>query len=156
MNNFLDYGKSSIEYKHSSYLFSILYHDIQHIMCMYRKDRPYAITYIQNSIKQYDHLEITGPDIPKYILKQFKSDTSNNVENEDVKSIKSVKNTDDVVEPLHNCFKINNRQNLSNIQDAFSINGDLCEKDNLSINDYNRSRGLNIQSDYETNRFYQI
>lgn len=151
INNFLDYGKSSIEHKHSSYLFSILYHDIQNVMCMYKKERPNAIKYIQHSIKQYDHLEVTGPDIPKSTLEQFKKSINDTKSTNDI--VNKIQKIDIITEP-NSSFIINNRHNLSNIQDAFSIKGDLCEKDNLSLNDYNRVRGLNIQSEYEMNRLY--
>jgi hypothetical protein len=52
-------------------------------------------------------------------------------------------------------FKINNMQNLEDIHNCFRIDGDLSEKDNLTVNDIQQYKnyGLNLQTQYEMNRF---
>jgi hypothetical protein len=52
-------------------------------------------------------------------------------------------------------FKINNMQNLEEIHNCFRIDGDLSEKDNITLHDIQqyRNNGLNLQTQYEMTRF---
>ena len=52
-------------------------------------------------------------------------------------------------------FKINNMQNLEEIHNCFRIDGDLSEKDNITLHDIQqyKNNGLNLQTQYEMTRF---
>lgn len=163
--NFLKYAELSTNHSYSASSFGILYHDIRNIMCLYRKDRPNAIKYIQNSIKQYDHLEVNGPKISNSTLNEFKKTFSNtNISVPDIAD--KIQKIDIITEPnnisskieintdqKNTVFNINNQSNLSQIHDAFKIDGDLSEHDQISIKQYNNYKNSDKQTEYEMNRF---
>lgn len=154
MNNFLDYDKLVIEHKYSSNSFSILYHDIRNIMCTYRKDRPNAIKYIQNILKEYDHFEVSGPDISDSMLKKFKTKfKDSDISMPDITD--KIQKIDIIIEPhtINDKFSINNQHNLGMIQDAFCIDGDLNENDNITVQNVKKYAGFQKHSDYEMSRF---
>jgi len=158
--NFLNYASLSTEHSNFASSFGILYHDIRNIMCLYRKDRPNAIKYIQRAIKEYDHLEVSGPNIPNWQLKDFKKkfkdsisipDTSDNIQK--IEIIQEPGKKSEYIEQKTN-FNLNNDNNLKKIQQSFQIDGDLSENDNITFADLvKRKEHLNKQSDYEMNRF---
>lgn len=160
--NFLNYVELSKDHIHSASSFGILYHDIRNIMCLYRKDRPNAIRYIQHAIKEYDHLEVNGPDVPNWQLVDFeKKFKDKNISIPDVAD--RIQKIEIISEPGNiktnvidttTTFKINNSSNLAQIQESFKIDGDLSENDNLTFFDLvKRKDNLSKQSDYEMNRF---
>lgn len=163
--NFLNYVELSKDHTNTASLFGILYHDIRNIMCLYRKDRPNAIRYIQRAIKEYDHLEVNGPDIPNWQLLDFqKKFKKANISMPDVTD--RIQKIEIIQEPGNNLnmninkesnkstFKLNNTNNLTQIQECFKIDGDLSENDNLTYSDLlKRKENLNKESDYEMNRF---
>lgn len=160
--NFLNYAELSKDHTHSASSFGILYHDIRNIMCLYRKDRPNAIRYIQHAIKEYDHLEVNGANIPDWQLadfaKKFKNkdismpDVADRIQKIEIISEPGNYNIDVLDNKIN--FKINNDNNLKDIQECFKIDGDLSEKDNLTVNDLlKRKENLNKQSEYQMSRF---
>lgn len=158
--NFLNYASLSSEHSNFASSFGILYHDIRNVMCLYRKDRPNAITYIQRAIKEYDHLEVSGPNIPNWQLKDFKKkfkdsisipDISDNIQK--IEIIQEPGKKSEQIEQKTN-FNLNNDNNLKKIQQSFQIDGDLSENDNLTFKDLlKRKENLSKQSEYEMNRF---
>lgn len=150
--NFIDYAEISTKHSHSSSEFGLLYHDIRNIMCLYRRDRPNAVKYIQHCMKHYDHLEINGPSIPKYILKKSKKIFYNiDISIPDI--TKKIQKIDIVTEP-NSTFNINNQSNLDKISNTFKINGDLSENDNITSSQlYSYKNNANKQNEYEMNRF---
>jgi hypothetical protein len=164
--NFLNYVELSKDHANTASLFGVLYHDIRNIMCLYRKDRPNAVRYIQRAIKEYDHLEVNGPNIPDWQLTDFqKKFEKANISMPDITD--RIQKIEIIQEPGNNnlnvntknienktSFKINNNNNLSQIQECFKIDGDLSENDNLTYVDLQkRKENLNKQSDYEMKRF---
>jgi hypothetical protein len=73
LQNFLKYEKLAQQHVASASSFGTLYHDIQQQMCMYRKDRRQASSYISEILKEYDNLIVNGPTITSYIVKDFKN-----------------------------------------------------------------------------------
>jgi hypothetical protein len=129
-------------------------------MCLYRKDRPNAIRYIQHAIKEYDHLEVNGPNIPNWQLSDFeKKFKDKNISIPDIadrlQKIEIISEPGNKIKVVNKTnFKINNTNNLTEIQECFKIDGDLSENDNLTYVDLQkRKENLNKQSDYEMNRF---
>lgn len=159
--NFLNYVELSKDHTNTASSFGILYHDIRNIMCLYRKDRPNAIRYIQRAIKEYDHLEVNGPNIPDWQLSDFqkkfeKSDISMPDVTDRIQKIEIISEPGNIKINAENKtnFKINNTNNLSQIQECFKIDGDLSENDNLTFSDLQkRKENLNKASDYEMERF---
>lgn len=162
--NFLNYVELSKDHINTANLFGILYHDIRNIMCLYRKDRPNAIRYIQRAIKEYDHLEVNGPNIPDWQLKDFQKkfqksdismpDVTDRIQKIEIISEPGNNNINNSNDKDKTNFKINNTNNLTQIQECFKIDGDLSENDNLTFSDLvKRKENLNKQSDYEMNRF---
>lgn len=166
--NFLNYVELSKDHTNTASLFGVLYHDIRNIMCLYRKDRPNAVRYIQRAIKEYDHLEVNGPNIPDWELSDFqKKFEKANISMPDVTD--RIQKIEIIQEPGNNLnvnvntsnkesnkttFKLNNTNNLTQIQECFKIDGDLSENDNLTYSDLlKRKENLNKESDYEMNRF---
>ena len=173
MNNFLKYGELSEQHQQASSSFNLIYNDIRNVMCIYRKDRINAVKYIQQTLKEYDQLEINSPEISQRLLvkmeKQMETDDKyknfqmpNNLlreieviidkpepDNFEMKTINQPKK-----EELQK-FKINNMQNIQQIHECFRIDGDLSENDNITISEleYYKKNGLDLQTQYEFNRF---
>lgn len=162
--NFLNFAELSKDHTHYASLFGIVYHDIRNIMCLYRKDRPAAIRYIQHTIKEYDHLEVSGPNIPSWQLynfqKKFKHKNISMPEVDKIQKIEiiiepgKINDPENVNKNITSNFTINNENNLHQIQECFKIDGDLSEINNITYNDLlERKIQLTKQSDYELNRF---
>ena len=73
INNFLKYGELSEQHLQAANSFNIIYNDIRNMMCVYRKDRMNAVKYIQQTIKEYDHLEISSPEIPDRLITKMET-----------------------------------------------------------------------------------
>lgn len=168
--NFLKYGELSEQHIQSSKSFNVIYNDIRNMMCIYRKDRMNAIKYIQATLKAYDHLEISSPEIPTKFLKKVElklktDDKFKNIHmpNGQLKEIEVMTDKNDennelesnISTTLSNKFKINNMQNIQQIHECFKINGELSENDNITISDLEnyRKKGIDLQTQYEFNRF---
>jgi hypothetical protein len=181
MNNFLKYSELSEQHLYAANSFNMIYNDIRNMMCIYKKDRMNAVKYIQYTLKEYDHLEIASPEISARFIKtmehkiktddkyknismptdQFreieviidKFDKDTNSENIEMGSFNVQNmNTQNKKSPK---FKINNMQNIEEIHECFKLDGDLCEGDNITIEDVQnyRKQGLDLQTQYEFNRF---
>lgn len=158
--------------------FSILYHDIQQKMCMFRRDRINATNYVSECLKQYDSLVINNPDINSRVLGLFKKTFNNNgIASPDniIQKIEII--TEDIpmqmIRPQmhkdktqHERKEINantngpqNCNNLAQIHNAFQIHGDISDKDleNMNSGDLKalRTRFFNIKSNYEYQRFLE-
>jgi hypothetical protein len=184
MNNFLKYSELSEQHLYAANSFNMIYNDIRNMMCIYKKDRMNAVKYIQHTLKEYDHLEIASPEISARFIKtmehkiktddkyknismptdQFreieviidKFDKDTNSENIEMGSFNVQNmNTQNKKSPPKNKFKINNMQNIEEIHECFKLDGDLCEGDNITIEDVQnyRKQGLDLQTQYEFNRF---
>lgn len=158
--NFVNFAELSKDHIHTASSFGIVYHDIRNIMCLYRKDRPNAIRYIQHAIKEYDHLEVNGPNISNWQLSDFeKKFKDKNISIPDIadrlQKIEIISEPGNKIKVVNKTnFKINNTNNLTEIQECFKIDGDLSENENLTYVDLQkRKENLNKQSDYEMNRF---
>ena len=180
LNNFLKFSELSIQHAHSASSFNLIYNEIRNMMCIYRKDRFNAVKYIQNMMKEYDHLEISSPEIPDNLIKKMedkiKKENSNiqmptnqfreieiiidkpqdldNIEMGQM-NIKDKNNNNNPKQLSPNKFRINNMQNLTQIHDCFKIDGELSENDDIKLNQLHNYKkyGLNLQTQYEMNRF---
>lgn len=180
MNNFLKYGELSEQHLQAANTFNLVYNDIRNMMCIYRKDRMNAVKYIQQTLKEYDQLEISSPEIPQRLIKRMETklktddtykfkditmptnqlreieviiDKNENPNNSFELNALNVKNT--TTQDTTNKFKINNMQNLEQIHECFRIDGELSENDNITISDVQnfRKNALDLQTQYEFNRF---
>lgn len=180
MNNFLKYGELSEQHLQAANTFNLVYNDIRNMMCIYRKDRMNAVKYIQRTLKEYDQLEISSPEIPQRLIKRMETklktddtykfkditmptnqlreieviiDKNENPNNSFELNALNVKNT--TTQDTTNKFKINNMQNLEQIHECFRIDGELSENDNITISDVQnfRKNALDLQTQYEFNRF---
>jgi len=179
MNNFLKYGELSEQHLQAANTFNLVYNDIRNMMCIYRKDRMNAVKYIQRTLKEYDQLEISSPEIPQRLIKKMETklktddtykfkditmptnqlreieviiDKNENPNNSFELNALNVKNT---TQDTKNKFKINNMQNLEQIHECFRIDGELSENDNITLSDVQnfRKNALDLQTQYEFNRF---
>jgi hypothetical protein len=75
--NFLKYQDLAAQHMHAAQAYSEMYHEIQQQMCLYRKDRRNAVEYIQEVLKEYDHLAVSGPQIMQSVLSNFKKTFAN-------------------------------------------------------------------------------
>jgi hypothetical protein len=179
MNNFLKYGELSEQHLQAANTFNLVYNDIRNMMCIYRKDRMNAVKYIQRTLKEYDQLEISSPEIPQRLIKRMETklktddtykfkditmptnqlreieviiDKNENPNNSFELNALNVKNT---TQDTTNKFKINNMQNLEQIHECFRIDGELSENDNITLSDVQnfRKNALDLQTQYEFNRF---
>jgi hypothetical protein len=179
INNFLKYGERSEQHLQSANSFNIIYNDVRNMMCIYRKDRINAVKYVQQTLKEYDQLEISSPEIPNKFIKKMENKINTNdtykykditmptnqlreIEviidkpKEDMFEMKTFSTDQPLVPPpVHNKFKINNMQNLEQIHECFKIDGELSENDNITLNDLQnyKKNGLELQTHYEFNRF---
>lgn len=175
IGNFLKYSELSIQHSHSASSFNLIYNEIRNMMCIYRKDRLNAVKYIQNIMKEYDHLEISSCEIPVDLItkieNKIKKENANiNMPTNQFREIEVI--IDDGVNdnPSNiqmssmgatpkklspNKFRINNMQNLTQIHNCFKIDGELSENDNINLTDLEnyRRNGMNLQTQYEFNRF---
>lgn len=180
MNNFLKYGELSEQHLQAANTFNLVYNDIRNMMCIYRKDRMNAVKYIQRTLKEYDQLEISSPEIPQRLIKRMETklktddtykfkditmpinqlreieviiDKNENPNNSFELNALNVKNT--TTQDTTNKFKINNMQNLEQIHECFRIDGELSENDNITLSDVQnfRKNALDLQTQYEFNRF---
>jgi hypothetical protein len=171
LNNFLKYSELSIQHAHSASSFNLIYNEIRNMMCVYRKDRFNAVKYIQNMMKEYDHLEISSSEIPADLITKIESKVKKENSNINMPTnhfreieviiddgtndiqMSSIGETPKKLSPSK--FRINNMQNLTQIHNCFKIDGELSENDNININDLEnyRRNGINLQTQYEFNRF---
>jgi hypothetical protein len=180
MNNFLKYGELSEQHLQAANAFNLVYNDIRNMMCIYRKDRMNAVKYIQQTLKEYDQLEIESPEIPQRLIKKMETKLKTDdtykfkditmptnqlreieviIDKNETPSDSFELNTFNVKNsPKQNTvnkFKINNMQNLEQIHECFRIDGELSENDNITVSDVNnfRKNALDLQTQYEFNRF---
>jgi hypothetical protein len=73
INNFLKYDELSQQHLYAANSFNIIYNDVRNMMCIYKKDRINAIRYMQQTIKEYDHLEISSPEITERFIKKMEN-----------------------------------------------------------------------------------
>lgn len=176
LNNFLKFSELSIQHAHSASSFNLIYNEIRNMMCIYRKDRYNAVKYIQDIMKEYDHLEISSPEIPENLIKKMedkiKKENSNiqmptnqfreieividkpqDLDNIEMQQMNIKENNAKKLSPTK--FRINNMQNLTQIRDCFKIDGELSENDDITIHELNnfKKNGLRLQTQYEMNRF---
>ena len=77
VQSFLKYEQLSEQHNNAAGNFSELYHDIQQQMCMYRRERKPAVSYMAEILTKYDTLVIQTPIISKLIISQFKKTFQN-------------------------------------------------------------------------------
>lgn len=133
LQNFLKYEKLAEQHLSSANSFGQLYHGIQQQMCMYRKDRTLAITYVTDTLKQYDNLIVNGPRIVSTIIHNFKN-TFKNAEISVPDIADRIQKIEIVSEQPHtlNSTKTKNYE-------TFQIRGDISEQDleNCTETEYN-------------------
>ena len=76
--HFLQYGYLSERHNQAVSEFSKIYHDIQHQMCLYRRDRHIAYEYLSKILKKYDTLIMISPSVNRYVLNHFKKTFTTN------------------------------------------------------------------------------
>lgn len=173
MNNFLKYGELSEQHQQAASSFNLIYNDIRNMMCIYRKDRINAVKYIQQTLKEYDQLEINSPEISQRLLANMEKKMENDdkyknfqMPNNLLREIEVIidkpepdnfemKTMNQDIKDGTPKFKINNMQNIQQIHECFRIDGDLSENDNITISEleYYKKNGLDLQTQYEFNRF---
>jgi hypothetical protein len=140
INNFLNYEKLSEKHLASSIQFSVLYHDIQQQMCMYRQDRQNAIKYVSSILKKYDSLVLSCPTIATKILKQFKetfknSDISLPAIADNIQKIEIISENNTELKSDIERQPVNvNLSNLNDIYNVFKVTGDISDNDLKNIN----------------------
>jgi len=181
--NFLKYEKLSQQHKSAAMSFSLLYHNIQQQMCMFRRDRTNASKYVPTTLKEYDSLIMGAPNINQNVVQKFK----NTFKNSDI----SIPDIADRIQKIEIITEPNNSSrivgnigidpnsvtqskeivgmnenkrygrygvcNLNQIHNAFQIHGDISDKDieNSSAVELRQLRNKYIKnrSDYEYQRF---
>jgi hypothetical protein len=124
LQNFLNMEQLSEQHKSAATRYSELYHDIQKQMCLFRRDRDNAMTYLSNALKKYDSLVVAGPSINSIILNQFKN-TFKNAEISIPDIADRIQKIEIITEP--NDFSSqnnNNNNNSSNGNLQFQVQGD--------------------------------
>jgi hypothetical protein len=135
INNFLRYQETATNHANASHHFSEITHDVQQHMCMYRKDRDNAVKYIQHTMKKYDSIRSSSPDIPDYLLKEFKSKIQNSGLSMPDKMQKidiAIHQGDEEEGPSSDT-----NYNLTNYN-PLKINGDINDDDCEKLDDYIR------------------
>jgi hypothetical protein len=172
LQNFLKLEETSEKHLSAARDYSRLYHDIQQQMCMYRRDRKPAMSYVAQVLKIYDSLNVKGPTISDSIMNQLKKQNlNNNVSLPDVAD--KIQKIDKVTEEEHsdnnsikkkviNLWKGTPKKtkdisNLETMHNAFQIQGDITDRD-IELADPNelreyKRRILNQRANYEFLRF---
>uniref|UniRef100_A0A6C0E210 SMODS and SLOG-associating 2TM effector domain-containing protein n=1 Tax=viral metagenome TaxID=1070528 RepID=A0A6C0E210_9ZZZZ len=152
--NFLKYEQLNEQHLSTAGNYSTLYHNIQKQMCMYRRYRTGATTYITQVLKKYDSLVVNGPSISPIVISQFKKTFANTdisvpdiadkiqkieIIDEQKTAQKSVsgsifttyKNspTENLKTPLNNYPSRSGVCGLDQIHNAFQIHGDISDHD---------------------------
>lgn len=172
IQNFLKFEQLSEQHLNASSEFSKLYHDIQQQMCMYRRHRNNATTYVTSILKHYDSLVVNGPQIHTRVIAQFKNAfKSSDISLPDIAD--KIQKIEIISEPLQARLFNNNvarskdtkrhgmygMNNLDQIHSVFQIHGDISDKDieNASTHELQqlKSRFLSGKSNFEFNRFLQ-
>ena len=144
--------------KHLQYahLFSVLYHDIQKQMCMYRRSRTNSTKLVTKYLTQYDSLVIKGPHIDNYIVSKFKKTfrDSNLLFNLQHIEIISENTTPIVQQSLGQPCN-----NLKQVHNLFQIHGDISDNDIQNANSIElkelRKKFVQEKSTYEYNRYLE-
>jgi hypothetical protein len=160
LNNFLKFAESSEQHLQAANFYNMMYNDIRNTLCIYRKDRINAVSYIKEILKEYDQLEISSPDVKDTFIKKIEKKIKNDdkykdfiMPNNPLKEIEIAIDQPENTEEKNN-FQINNMQNIVQIHDCFKIDGDLSETDNITVSDVNNQKKmLDLQVQYEYNRF---
>lgn len=72
VKNFLKHEELAAKHLNTASRFGELYHTVQQQMVLYRKDRPHAVEFLRTSLKNYDDLIVSGPEISPIIQNRFK------------------------------------------------------------------------------------
>ena len=142
--NFLNIQERSTQHDNYSKQFSELSHEIQNQISTYRQDRSYAPKYVYRIQKRYDHLSISGPDIPSFILKRRKYrfinigeltpvNTHNAQNTQNTHNTQNTQNTHNA-QNEQNTHNAQNEQNEQNTLNLLNLNIQQNEKDMLNPN----------------------
>lgn len=144
INNFLGYQSSATSHKHFGNELGQIVHDIQATMCLYKKDRPNAIKFIQSKMKRYDTLLESSPEIPWIIKFNFKRINSNS----------DIGLPDDSGE-IHKIDIVSDSRKIRNLTEfnPFEISGDTSDPEieatTYTLSEYLRQKTFPRQSDPE-------
>jgi hypothetical protein len=174
LQNFLKYEQTSQQHLASAMAHSQLYHDIQQHMCMYRRDRPNATTYVSNTLKQYDSLILKGPDINGRVVQQFKNAFKNTeisvpdiadriqkieIISEPAKMQQTTSKNKDLQNDATKRYGRYGVCNLQQVHNAFQIHGDISDHDVQNANAIGlrdlRSKFLQEKSNFEYARYLE-
>jgi len=152
VNNFLRYQETATNHANASTHFSEITHDVQQQMCMYRKDRENAVKYIQHTMKKYDSVCSSSPDISEYLLKEFKNKIKNSgfsmpdkMHKIDIIS-QIEENPQDVTKLDTNLEFTYNVENYNPLK----INGDIADEDSEEFAEYlQKSKNAQVQYQYD-------
>jgi hypothetical protein len=156
VNSFLKNQQSSILHKSISGKYAELYNDIRQLMTMYRKTRPTANNYINETLKLYDNYILESPDILNSVVREYKRVVDAGVSQPNVANrIQKIKITTE--RPLGNIFKetsdgihssknINNRNNLQMMSRLNRMN-DVTDLEANKMLVYEQTRFNNIVKD---------
>jgi hypothetical protein len=118
---FLHLHQTALNHKQTSEIFTKICSDIKLNMCLYRRDRPIANSYVSNVLKKYDKAITNSPIILGSIYNRYEKKYKKSIPN--MYNIYSkMKNLEIVIEEMDDC--INNKE-IPN----FSIKGDITDKD---------------------------
>lgn len=153
INNFLKYEQLATKHLNSSSVFGELYHDIQQQMCMYRKDRSNAVKYISDTLKRYDSLIASSPDITDSVLVQFKKKFGNS----DIsipQIADKIQKIDIILQPSEMKENISSAINMQKMsQDCYNIPGDILDDEVENLGEQLKERALKAQIAYEYERY---
>jgi hypothetical protein len=121
----------------SANAYSIMYHDIQQQMCMFRRDRVNATKYVSECLKQYDTLVIKSPDISSRILMKFK----NTFMNSDIALPEIADKIQKIEIITEDAIQANNLKNLSNLDNNNNNNNDV-KANNKSLSSLNLQKRI--------------
>lgn len=151
VNNFLDFQTNATLHQNAIKMFSELYHDIQQQMCLYRKDRFSAVKYIQNTMRQYDTLVDTSPNIPLVVLLEFKLKYKNS--DISIPDIADRIQKIDIITERKPGNKLHTMVDFSkNLGNCLEIDGDISENDRIELENYLKNESKNAHVKYEFDR----
>ena len=164
MQNFLKYEELKSKHNSASNKFSNLYHNIQQEMSMFRRSRVNATQYVSNTLKEYDSLIVSGPDIHWYAISQFKkifskADISIPDIADKIQRIEIITESPIEKDITAKKMELSRSTNLNVMKNCFRIQGDLTDDDLNNLNSVElqevKRRLNNERSNYELERYKQ-
>ena len=153
VNSFLNNRQLSLSHKSISGKYAELYNDIRQLMTMYRRTRPIANDYVNETLKLYDNYILESPDILDNVVKEYKRIVDEGVSQPNVASriqrikIITEKPLGNIFKKLHNNKSGEVRENDVNNRNMLQTMSQLNRRNDVTDLEANR------MLTYERNRF---